>query len=361
MSPTLPRFARRSTGVILACLLAVPSAARTQQPGANPPGPLPEAIDCAACHTAEAWTPTRRDPEFRHDEDTGFSLTGMHGGVDCAGCHLELRFDEPAIASSDCGACHADVHQGRMVEECAACHTPWSFQEVEGESVHMRTAFPLTGAHLQISCEACHTDDTGGAFTALETECLACHRDDYQSARTIDHVAAGFSDDCTACHSAVAWQDAPAFEHPTPVGEIATAGAHASLRCASCHAVPGYDLLFPAPASLDDCVACHRADYDREHGGTDFPTTCTDCHTPTSWDDAAFDHDERFFPIFSGAHRGQWSDCVTCHTTPGVFTAFTCFTCHQHNQADTDAHHREVQGYVYDSAECYACHTDGRR
>ena len=61
-------------------------------------------------------------------------------------------------------------------------------------------------------------------------------------------------------------------------------GAHAVLQCASCHNLPDYSLLFePPPASDQACIVCHQSDYDNEHAGSDFPTTCLDCHNTNNW------------------------------------------------------------------------------
>jgi hypothetical protein len=126
--------------------------------------------------------------------------------------------------------------------------------------------------------------------------------------------------------------------------------------------MPGNTLRFtPHPSGNTDCVACHQPDYQREHGtGSGFPTTCLDCHNQDSWGGASFNHDSNFFPINSGAHRGRWATCATCHTVPGNSKAFTCFSCHEHDQSPTDSRHREVRNYVYDSAACYQCHRNGR-
>jgi hypothetical protein len=76
------------------------------------------------------------------------------------------------------------------------------------------------------------------------------------------------------------------------------------------------------------------------------------------WGGASFDHDALFFPIYSGPHRNQWTDCATCHVVPGDFSVFTCLSCHL--QGETDNDHDEVQGYAYESARCLSCHPDGR-
>ena len=48
---------------------------------------------------------------------------------------------------------------------------------------------------------------------------------------------------------------------------------------------------------------------------------CLDCH-PTGDGGSFTDHDNQFFPIFSGGHQGQWDQCATCHTTPLDRTIF---------------------------------------
>jgi len=352
--------------LVLGTTVLTPKAG-AQVPGAstaNPHGSLPEGVECSACHTVQAWTPLKPTLDFAHDRDTDFALAGRHETATCQTCHLDLRFDdfsEPLVAPTDCAFCHADVHQARFVEECVTCHTTTSFQETGGAEVHFRTSFPLTGAHLQISCATCHADDTGGVFSAadLEVDCIACHQDAYRSATSVDHEAAGYSQQCTACHSTLAWSDAPTFDHGSTSGGFLLLGAHQGLRCASCHQVPGPGLVFPTPTSQEDCIACHREDYDREHAGSGYPTTCPTCHTEDAWD-SSFVHDTRYFPIFSGAHAGEWSDCATCHTVPQDFATFTCLTCHEHNQTDTDRDHSEVSGYVYESTRCLSCHADGQ-
>jgi hypothetical protein len=74
---------------------------------------------------------------------------------------------------------------------------------------------------------------------------------------------------------------------------------------------------------------------------------------------STFDHDDLFFPIYSGKHDGEWDECSDCHTEPTNYSVFSCITCHEHNQSEMDNEHREVSGYVYDSDACYNCHPNG--
>jgi hypothetical protein len=340
---------RRTGGVAVTWLcmgssLAVPAAASGQQAASpSPHGSLPAELDCSACHTPRGW----------------FQLTGRHDKVSCARCHLRLRFDEPQLDMAGCSSCHVDVHQGRMRGACVSCHNTTSFRDVAGLSVHARTSFLLTGAHLQVACESCHRDDRGGAYTALNTECVACHESEYASSEGIDHVAAGFSTACQDCHGTLAWGNWASFDHVSASGGFPLRGSHAGLICEACHVMPGLDPKFSA-SGPDDCYACHAQDYDRQHAGSGFPTDCTGCHRETRWGDATFADHDRVFPITSGAHRGQWDGCETCHTVPSDFRSFTCFNCHEHSQTRMDEKHREERGYAYDSNLCYSCHRNGR-
>ena len=74
-------------------------------------------------------------------------------------------------------------------------------------------------------------------------------------------------------------------------------------------------------------------------------------------DSSSFDHDDEYFPIYSGSHEGEWSDCIDCHINPNNYAIFTCITCHI--KLETDEDHEMVGGYVYESIDCLACHPTG--
>jgi hypothetical protein len=185
---------------------------------------------------------------------------------------------------------------------------------------------------------------------AGQNDCVACHRREYDA----EHAGSGFPTTCLTCHAPNRWSGAR-VDHVQLSGGFRLLGAHASTGCTSCHAVPGYRLLFPTPSGDQDCVACHRSDYDQEHAGSGFPLTCATCHTTQNWA-SDFDHDAQFFRIYRGPHQGEWSSCATCHTVPTNFGSFTCLTCHEHRKTEMDAKHREVRNYAYESRQCYSCH-----
>lgn len=332
-------------------VLSAPAWAQ-ERTGSNPHGPLPQGLDCSACHTPDAWRPLKSPLPFDHAKATGFALTGRHATATCAQCHTDLRFDQPGTGASACAGCHADVHQGRIAGDCARCHTTSTFREVPAVALHARAGFPLSGAHLQAPCESCHRNDRGGAFSPVPLDCISCHREDYQSAVSPDHAAAGFPTDCQQCHATLTWTGGVAFDHPRAANGYSLVGAHALLRCAGCHVSPGLSLRF-TPANQNDCLTCHTGEYQRAHGAAGFPTTCSDCHSQDTWGGANFDH-SRYFPL-SGPHDVS---CSGCHTTKGDFAQFNCLTCH--TQAATDPRHQDVSGYTYDSAACYRCHARGR-
>jgi mRNA-degrading endonuclease YafQ of YafQ-DinJ toxin-antitoxin module len=343
-------------GVVLVGLVV--SVGVAQEPSAaTPHGELRVALDCGDCHTETGWKPAKRPLEFEHNRQTAFPLTGRHEDAACGTCHLGLRFDEPTYAEGDCASCHVDVHQGNLSENCVTCHTTVTFTDVAGLSVHARTSFPLTGAHLQVSCESCHTNDLGGAYTTLDTDCLVCHEGDYTGAASVDHAALQFSTDCTECHSTLGWGGSGGdFDHVTVANGFALVGAHAAIRCESCHVVPGLAPLFPGTGQ-DNCFTCHEPNYQRSHSGSATPTDCVVCHNVNTWEGAAaeFDHASvaNGFELV-GAHAPL--ECASCHIPPGTDLIYTpagqddCVACHQ---ADYDTQHAGT-GFPVD---CLDCHT----
>ena len=336
-------------------LLSATRVATAQQSDISPHGKLRAGLDCAACHTAEGWKPMREDAQFNHARQANFALDGSHSRLGCKSCHTDGRFDRPRASARDCAACHVDVHQGRLARDCTTCHDTRSFALRAGADPHTRTNFPLTGIHAKMPCEGCHRGESAGRFTAMEARCVNCHQTDFQAARSPVHDPATFPQECNQCHNSGGWHGAR-FNHAASAPNFPLSGVHASLSCTSCHAPPGNTVIFSGVLGPNDCLSCHRADYDRAHAATGFPVTCMMCHPQTSWRGARVDHDAEF-PIYSGKHRGKWQGCADCHTSPANFAVFTCLTCHERTK--TDAQHRERSGYVYDSVRCLACHPRG--
>ena len=336
--------------IVAAFAIVAPLHAQTQV--ASPHGAM--STPCAQCHSAVAWKPARVNREFQHTRR--FRLEGAHAQVSCTACHRTLEFKS---APTTCAGCHSDVHRGELGADCARCHTTRTFID-RGAMVraHQATRFPLAGAHAVVDCTTCHQPTAQGRlqFVNRSTQCESCHRETARTAKNPDHEAAGFSRQCERCHAPTLWNRAR-FDHAR--SRFPLTGAHTSATCVQCHGTGKYT------GTPTTCVSCHQTDYSRTtnpaHVAAGFPTTCESCHSTSTWTGARFDHDQPFFPIFSGKHQGQWTSCATCHTNPASYAQFTCLSCHTHNQTETDGHHRSISGYRYDSQACYNCHRNGRK
>ena len=215
--------------------------------GANGP-------NCATCHSPVSW----QGATFDHDRGTRFPLRGAHRRVPCAACHIRpvASFKPPMT----CVGCHQakDVHRGALGRNCASCHSNDKWRPAAAFS-HARTRFPLTGAHVRLTCASCHRDK---AFRAAGTNCASCHAD------TVHKGRFGTPAKCASCHSTANWT-AVAFNHN--VTRFPLTGRHARLACNQCHVKPARTVRLST-----SCVACHKAD--DPHEGR-FGNKCETCHT----------------------------------------------------------------------------------
>jgi hypothetical protein len=191
-------------------------------------------------------------------------------------------------------------------------------------------------------------------YRGKSTACVSCHQRDYDGTTDPNHRQAQFPTDCALCHTTATWSGA-SFNHQNTAFPLT--GAHVSLQCGACHADGVYR------GKPTDCYSCHKPDYERQtdpnHVAANFSHDCTQCHTTTTFGGARYTaHDAAYFPIYSGSHIGRWSRCSDCHTTSANYASFSCFLCH--SKSETDAKHRGVSGYSYDSNACYRCHPTGR-
>lgn len=154
-----------------------------------------EGRDCERCHDAASWS----GRVFFDHGLAGFPLLGLHAAVSCEECHASPTFKD---TSGRCVACHTadDVHQRRLGEGCALCHTPngwgvWRFDHAT------QTDFPLRGAHAERHCHDCHTRPARGDEVRQSATCVACHA-------TQDVHRGSFGRDCGRCHGEVGWSDA---------------------------------------------------------------------------------------------------------------------------------------------------------
>lgn len=304
---------------------------------------------CDTCHAADSWL-----NNFDHTRSTGFPLVGAHAQLDCAQCHIEGNFSG---AQPDCSSCHLESYTSAtnpnhivsgFPQDCSACHstsawTPAFFN-------HSGTSFPLTGAHVNKPCTACHSS---GQYQNLPSECVSCHLAQYNRTTNPNHVTAAYPQNCSVCHGTTAWIPST-LNHQTT--RFPLTGKHTTVQCASCHISGVY------AGTPTDCYSCHSKEYssvtDPNHAAAGFSRDCSQCHTTTGWSGAVFNHTK--FPIYSGTHARRWTNCGECHTNSSNYAVFTCFSCHEHNKTDMDSEHRGVSNYIYNSANCYSCHPAGR-
>ncbi len=302
--------------------------------------------DCSVCHSTTQW----KGAVFDHSK-AGFILTGAHLSATCAQCHANNRF---AGTPTACSACHiADYNRttnpnhaaAGFPQDCSLCHTTASGWAGATFNHSAATKFPLTGAHANVQCSVCHRNNV---FTGLSAACVSCHLANYNRTTNPNHVAAGFPQECSVCHSTTAWTPA-SFNHSATAFPLT--GAHLKVACSSCHIGGKY------AGTPTDCYSCHSSEYkstaNPNHTAAGFPTTCRTCHTTTTWAGATFNH--TWFPTNHGNAGGV---CSACHTNSSNYSVFMCTNCHA--KTTMDAHHTGVKTYVYNSANCYACHPQGR-
>jgi hypothetical protein len=322
----------------------------------NAKSPVPHTgfpTTCEQCHDTIQWT----DGKFDHSQ-TGWALTGSHTVPPraCTDCHVNNNYN---ITVTTCISCHQTDYQNAkspvphtgFPTTCEQCHD--TIQWTDGKFDHSQTGFPLTGSHTvpPRACTDCHVNNNYNLNSNL---CITCHQTDFQNANSpVPHT--GFPTTCELCHDTVAWTDATFNHNNTP---FPLTGSHTvpPRACADCHVNGNYTTLPTA------CIGCHQTDYNNTtnpgHAAQPqfFPTTCADCHSTTNWLNATFNHTQYTkFPINHGNANGV---CATCHTNSNDYSVFQCTNCHAKSQ--TDQNHQGVKGYVYNSVNCYQCHSSGQ-
>ncbi|MBT8079894.1 MAG: hypothetical protein KJO31_15050, partial [Gammaproteobacteria bacterium] len=255
--------------------------------------------------------------------NTGFTLTGAHGGIECAGCHTSEDF---SAVGRTCNDCHrsVDVHKGRNGTRCGDCHTTTTWNSVTFNHAVV-SGFRLDGGHRNLSCQACHN---AANFMELQTsECSACHsRNDPHQGR--------FGPDCGSCHTTANWRSVN-FDHAARTGFELPPG-HEDLQCDQCH-TESLSVALPT-----NCGTCHAGD--DPHIGQ-LGDRCESCHVSTNWTAMiSFAHELTRFPLI-GAHEDV--PCESCHASAAFHDAeIDCVSCH----ASDDVH----SGSLGD--ECDSCH-----
>ena len=99
----------------------------------------------------------------------------------CAQCHVNNNY---TTLPTDCYGCHKADYTGTNNPEprvsrasrppARPATTPRSWTTATFN--HNKTAFPLTGAHINVACAQCHVNNN---YTTLPTNCYGCHQADF--------------------------------------------------------------------------------------------------------------------------------------------------------------------------------------
>jgi hypothetical protein len=207
-------------------------------------------IECEECHRPVGqgglqFVGTRVSCSACHEADFRTAAAGGHGqGVAltaCEQCHQPRRWTIANFAGtpSDCVGCHRKDYdspatlpnhaQVGFSTSCATCHVTSSWSAPYD---HSRTAFPLTGAHRSVDCQACHAD---GVYQGKPITCVPCHQQDYAGTTTPNHsqMIPAWPMTCETCHTVTAGWPAnlpPQYHNWFPVTHQG-----AGSRCTECH------------------------------------------------------------------------------------------------------------------------------
>lgn len=301
-------------------------------------------IDCVNCHESESWKVIPKNIKFNHNKETKFQLLGQHASVSCESCHKSFIFSN---VQSACNSCHKDIHQGTLGVNCERCHSQNSWIVSNIIQMHQNTRFPLTGVHINVDCQSCHSQYLNFYFPPLQVSCISCHSKEFYSTTAPNHVSSGFSTECQDCHGITdpTW-NAQNFNHSF----FPLSGGHNIANCFACHTMGSN---FKGLST--SCYSCHSSTYagasNPNHIALNFSHDCTQCHSTLNWTNSTFNHNQTSFPL-TGAHTNV--ACASCHTTGYTITSILCYSCHQSNyQSTTNPSHVALAL----PTDCSTCHT----
>jgi hypothetical protein len=326
--------------------------------------------DCAACHDVGTFTQSTFTAAMH--AKSAYPLVGKHRDVACSSCHLRKPAGIAAASLGDagvwlhpkheaCADCHGSPHGAQLAGNakalaCVSCHDLDAWKPARFTIAdHAKSAFALTGAHLNAACRACHDVGRAGlapfadaarfgkvgfAMTMPERACADCHADPHQG-RFAPRSA------CGDCHTTGAWRPARVGVAEHAKFRFPLAGAHRAVLCVDCHrdlagrSTPGGGSANAGAAGArsgtagDDrstliratrpvppltfavakqaCADCHAGPHgDQFTKPAARAMACERCHGVEVFRPATgFDHArDTAFPL-DGAHRGV--PCARCH------------------------------------------------
>jgi Cytochrome c7 and related cytochrome c len=260
--------------------------------------------ECIKCHNEITWK--GKDVKFDNAFHPGVSLANGHAPVKCAACHDKGSMVAPT-RGVECVSCHKSSHKAPFGRGCNSCHATilWTgLARSIGLSAHTKTAYALTGKHLDAACVTCHklSETADQRYRKLRFErCIDCHKDNHEG-----EFASRSSGECAPCHATSGFK-------PTLFGAIAhettkypLAGKHNAVACLGCHKNPAPRTSLRVAKQA--CADCHENPH-----GTQFATEmnrggCATCHEVSGWQKAKFDHST--WPL-TGVHAT--AACDSCH------------------------------------------------
>jgi hypothetical protein len=297
----------------------------------------------------------------------------------CLDCHQEIRTD-----LADRKSLHGAARTIQNSNDCRGCHSEHlgaqsNLTEYSGENFpHNLLDFSIK-AHLEIdwvqniSCSDCHPV----SFLKIDDSvCTDCHSN-FDKVNFIVHTD-NYGKRCLYCHDGLESINS-SYDHN--LTDLPLTGEHQKVTCADCHS--GMNSVREFQAMDISCWDCH---IDQDVHQKFLGIICEDCHEPSGWKEADYDHTETGFPLEGGhsslicadchpdqTYQGQDENCLSCHQEDdlhqGIFGedctichttnnwtelifdhtgpyAGLCSTCHQ---ADNPVNHYPAQ--------CSACHT----
>ncbi len=247
----------------------------------------------------------------------------------------------------DCLSCHTDPHLGQLGKTCDRCHGQETFKIAKFKHADPKLASFFEGTHQTLACHACHKPEqaayptgTGVAtrYVGTGTRCSSCHAEE-------DPHGGALGKDCESCHTVKAWKSASRAFHKA--GLFPLEGRHLAVACASCHL---NGVMKGTPTTCYDCHWIRRQD-DRYQ--TRLGVQCEQCHRPTGWVPAQWNHGANTGFQLSLAH--QVLRCDNCHKD-GQFIAASsnCIGCHQADFSRAASPNHVAAGFP---TNCELCHT----
>jgi hypothetical protein len=278
--------------------------------------------ECAECHNLKGWKPSLFG--VKEHDNSKYPLKGKHIKVDCAKCHIPAGKDTIyKVKFEFCGDCHKDAHDNQFAtapynNKCETCHTVMDWhRSTYTIAKHRNSKFPLTGAHVAVSCADCHKIGAAGRtdkilpFRFQDSTCTVCHKDPHKGEfndRMARKRANGTPFGCEACHNVKSWADINGFDHSKT--KFPLLGAHRTVACGDCHkATTDYASRFKGTPK--ECDACHKDAHDSQFVAKDSKTHCDDCHNSQRWVPSTFDHNTRTHLPLTGGHANV--PCAKCH------------------------------------------------